>query len=93
MPDDSGKLTPADQEKFKKWLNDKTKNHSCPVCNSNNWALGEHLLSGMVYSGGNLIVGGPAYPLAFIVCNVCSHTRQFMAVPIGLLPGEGGGNG
>lgn len=92
MPDKDGKLTAEEGKKLRDWLQAKTKNYACPVCHTNAWSLGEHLLNGTVFVGGNLIVGGPAYPMAFTVCNNCAYTRTFMAVPIGLLP-KGDGNG
>lgn len=91
MPPTQGKLTQEDKAKVVSWLNEKAKSAHCPVCGVNDWTVGDDLLNGMVFSGGNLIVGGPAYPMAFIVCNNCAYTRQFMAIPIGLLPSEAEG--
>jgi hypothetical protein len=84
MPNADGKLTPAEIETFRLWLNQKQRNHNCEVCGENNWGLGEHLLHGQIFTGGGLVVGGTTYPQAFIVCNNCAHIRLFMAVPIGI---------
>lgn len=88
MQDSSGKLSQADKDKIVTWLKEKGKNHHCPVCSVNDWTVADNLLNGMVFSGGNFIVGGPSYPMAFIVCNNCAYTRHFMAVPMGIIPGE-----
>lgn len=90
MPGDDGVLTPAEKQTISKWLNEKSRNYFCPVCNSNNWAIGDHLLSGMVYHGGGLIIGGASYPQFFLVCQNCAYTRNFMAVPVlGLVKEKG----
>lgn len=81
-------LTQDEKQKIVAWLNEKGVNHSCPFCGQNNWSIGDHLLSGMVHTGGGLVIGGAAYPSAFTVCNNCAYTRQFMAVPIGIFQTE-----
>lgn len=84
MPDQQGKLTGPELEKIAKWLQDKARgDQSCPVCRTNAWAIAEQLVNGMpFYGGGSLIVGGPAYPIAMLVCQNCAHVRPFMAVPM-----------
>lgn len=92
MPEENGKLTQKDKTKIADWLNNKSKFHNCPSCGSNAWTLGDDLLNLMVYSGGNLVLGGPTYPVAFLVCNTCAYVRQYMAVPMGIIstsPSEG----
>ncbi|WP_269581217.1 hypothetical protein [Roseibium sp. Sym1] len=79
------KLSSQDKERVITWLNQKGKNHICPVCGENNWVVGDHLLNGMAFSGGKMILGGPSYPMVFILCSNCAYTRQFMAKPIGLV--------
>lgn len=86
MPDPNGKLTQADKAKFVAWMNDKAKHHQCPVCATNAWTIGDDLINAMPYTGAGFVIGGPSYPLAFLVCNNCAYTRHFMAVPIGILP-------
>ena len=85
MPDQNGKLTQADKDKFIAWMNKKAKAHHCPVCATNAWTIGDDLINALPYTGGSLVIGGPTYPLAFLVCNNCAYTRHFMAVPIGLI--------
>lgn len=85
MPDKNGKLTEADQKKAVDWLNSKTKFHNCPSCGENNWTVGPELLNFMPYTGGGLVIGGPTYPVAFIVCNSCAYIKQYMAIPMGII--------
>lgn len=82
MPDSGGKLTPEEKQKIIGWLNEKGKNHACPVCQENSWTLGEYLLGGMTYQGGSLVLGGVHYPQFFLTCSNCFFTRQFMATPV-----------
>ncbi len=82
MPDKDGKLTAAEKATVSAWLNTKGKNHNCPVCATNVWSIGDHLLFGMPFYGGGLRVGGAAYPQVFLVCTNCAYTRHFMAVPV-----------
>lgn len=88
MVDDNGALSADDKQKFLNWLNQKGRiNPACPVCGSNNWTVGDHLVQNTTYNpAAGLVVGGPSYPAALLVCNTCAFTRHFMAVPIGLLP-------
>lgn len=86
MEDGRGRLSAAQKEKFVAWLDEKGKDHACPVCKTNSWSIGEHLLNGFVHvPNAGLVLTGASYPMAFVVCNNCAYTRQFMAVPIGLL--------
>lgn len=88
MANSDGKLTKQDQDKVGAWLNEKGSHHACPVCQTNDWIVGEHLINNMAFSGGNLVVGGPTYPTAFVVCTNCAYVRQFMAVPLGITAQE-----
>ena len=88
MPDSTGKLSDDEKAAVVQWLQNKTKFHQCPSCGANNWSIGDHLVNITPYTGGSLIVGGMTYPVALIVCNVCAYVRQYMAVPMGLLPAE-----
>ena len=90
MSNNDGKLTTEERKKFATWLNERGKSHKCPVCERSDWGIGEHLLQGLIYlPNGNVSIGGPNYPQAFIVCNNCAYTRTFMAVQIGLIKNNG----
>jgi len=86
----SRELTEEQMEQFQSWLAERwTGTKECPICATNNWTLGSHLVSPTIYrSGGGLVIGGLAYPLAMIICSNCGYTNFFNAVLIGLVPGE-----
>lgn len=88
MPDKNGKLTADEKKKIVEWLDDKGRDHSCPVCKQNSWTVADHVMSGVVHTGGGITFGGASYPTVMIVCNNCAYTRQFMAVPVGLFTEE-----
>ena len=78
-------LSPADRTKIAAWLQSKSRNGHCPVCNTTSWTVGGHLLHGLVSSpDGGLTIGGSAYPMAMVVCDNCFYFRTFMALPMGL---------
>jgi|GEM_PF-3638881 len=86
MAEDETALSLEKRQKLVDWINRHSKNPHCPVCLSANWAVGEHLISGTVFSPrGGLMLGGVSYPQAFVVCQTCSYVRHFMALPIGLV--------
>ncbi|MGR3456092.1 hypothetical protein [Pseudooceanicola sp.] len=93
MPRGDGSLSKDEKQKVIDWVNEKGVHHNCPVCGSNNWGVGDHLLSGMPYMGGSIVAGGPSYPAAMLVCNNCAYTRHFMAVKIGLFSAGGSSDG
>ena len=82
-------LTPEQIQKISEWLATKSRNPTCPVCMTNQWTIGPHLLSGMIFSGGGLVIGGPSYPMVFMICNNCAYVRHFMAIPMGVISPEG----
>lgn len=84
---DTGALSQEEKQKFLNWLNEKGRmNPSCPVCGTNNWGVGDHIVQSLPFTPNGLVLGGTSYPSALLVCNNCAFTRSFMAVPIGLMP-------
>lgn len=82
----SSELTPDQKEKVLSWLNEKATNKNCSMCGQNNWTIGPDFVHLPVHTPGQMVLGGSTYPMVFIVCNNCSHTVSFMAVPLGILP-------
>jgi hypothetical protein len=89
LPAANSPLTPEQIQKFSTWLAIKSRNPTCPVCMTNQWTIGPHMLNGQIFSGAGLIIGGPSYPMVFMTCNNCSYVRHFMAVPIGIVSHTG----
>ena len=84
-PVDPSALSKSDRDKIVEWLRSKTKSGTCPVCQTQRWTVGAHLLHGQIATpGGGIIFGGGNYPLAFVVCDNCFYVRTFMAVPLEL---------
>ena len=84
MPDEGGRLTAEDRQAILKWLQAKGRNHDCPVCTSNKWMIGDHVIAGHVHASDPRAVGREAYPQVMLVCTNCAHVRYFMAVPMGV---------
>lgn len=84
MPNDNGKLSESDKRQIANWLNERARSNHCPSCGSNNWSMGDDLFNLMPYTGGGMIIGGPTYPVVFLVCNHCAYVRQYMAMPMGI---------
>lgn len=95
-------LTDKDKAEIVKWLTEKTGGkHPCNVCQADDWVLGDHLIAPPLSTmTGGVILGGPSYPSAILVCKNCGHTQFFNAIVMGLIKEptkegapEGGGNG
>ena len=84
MPDASGRLTPEDRNLVMHWLQSKGRNHDCPVCKTNRWMIGDHLVNGLVHAPDSRLPPRENYPQVVLVCSHCAYTRYFMAVPMGL---------
>ncbi|MFW5679095.1 MAG: hypothetical protein ACOC3D_02425 [Pseudomonadota bacterium] len=85
MPDTTGRLTAEDRQLILNWLKTKGRHHDCPVCGTNKWMIGDHLIAGRVHGLDPKTVAREQYPQVVLVCNNCAHTRYFMAVPLGLV--------
>ena len=83
-------LTTAQRERLRNWIESKSGGSTspCPICGTNNWGMGAHLLTGLRLSPGVTSLAAPQYPVALIHCTNCFYVQQFMAVPIGLLDTE-----
>ena len=81
-------LTSEDQEKIKKWLEQKSSSGlRCFVCGHQRWSIGN--LAAMTVSvdtqtGRMHYMQG--YPLVALLCDNCAHTIWFNANLIGLKP-------
>ncbi len=57
----------------------------CPVCNDNNWVIGD-IVASPVFRMGGFQIGGPTVPVVQVICGTCAYVRLFATVPIGLVP-------
>ena len=83
-------LDTAAKQRFVKWLNSRTNEHHCPVCQKNDWSVGDYFIHGVLFSPRQppSMAGGSAYPIVFLVCNHCAYIRQFMAIQAGIFPSD-----
>ncbi|MGR3315543.1 hypothetical protein [Roseovarius indicus] len=88
MTEEKEKLSKEQLETFAGWLKEKGIGHRCPVCNSNDWTLGDRLIRSEFFTPNVTTLGGPSMPMAFMLCNNCMYVRQFAAIPIGLVKAE-----
>jgi len=63
-----------------RWIKERCPNLKCEACNHNKWTLADDLVMSMPFTGGGLVIGGPSYPLAMLICNNCGNTKHFNAV-------------
>jgi hypothetical protein len=87
MPAPDGKLTGAEIEKIKSWV-DQHRKSPCPVCQNNLWTVGAVLTTpvNLVGPGPEFGVGlgGKIFPQAQVICVTCGHTQFFNAIVMGL---------
>lgn len=60
-----------------KWSKDKRK---CEMCNNENWALADELITQFPFSPSQVQIGGKSFPLMILTCNDCGNTKFINAV-------------
>ncbi len=87
MPDKDGKLSEADRQKISNWLNKRWRaQRNCTVCGTNNWSIGEHVVTtARLNNKGQILMSGAAYPYVMVICNYCANTMAFNAPMLGLV--------
>jgi hypothetical protein len=96
MADKDGKLSQEEKKVVVQWIarhQSATKN-LCPICNSDKWIIGDHLVQPLTLSGDKgIMLGGVGYPQVLLISDPCGYTRFFNAVLMGVAaaaPKEGG---
>jgi hypothetical protein len=81
-------LTQADQDKVKKWLEQKASSGlRCFVCGNQRWGIGEFAAMTVgIDTHTSRIHYMQGYPLVALICEYCAHTVWFNANVIGLRP-------
>jgi hypothetical protein len=83
---DPDSMTPGQREKAIAWLNEKWKgDHTCPICATNRWIVGESFLGSVIVSGSGGISIGKTYPNIGIICSNCFYTFLVNALLAGVL--------
>lgn len=76
----------VDAEKLINHLNEKWKNHPCPMCAANSWSLSDKVFELREYHGGNIVLGsGPIYPVMPVTCTNCGNTVMINAIISGAI--------
>jgi hypothetical protein len=88
MPLADGRLTDDEKQKILDWFTTRgSTDHRCPVCNHDNWDVGEHFVQPVTLGDKYMIqLSGYGYPQVMIICTQCAHTQFFNAVLMGLIP-------
>lgn len=58
---------------------------ACPVCGHIDWTVAPHILEIRPFAGGNMIVGGPIYPMVMFQCKTCGYGLMMNAMAMGVL--------
>lgn len=92
MPNDQGVLSESEKraivEKINRLWTGSAKN--CPICGSNEWIVGDHVVSSQIATAGaGIMMGGPTYPAVLLISKTCGYTLQFNAVILEVIKPEG----
>jgi hypothetical protein len=89
MLNEKGFLTPEEKEKFSKWIRTKNAdNLVCPVCNHQQWEVGDFIVAVPLYSRDFHL--SPSYPLIPLFCKNCAYTHLFNAIQAEILESAAG---
>ena len=72
-------------DNFVNSLNERKGNKQCPICQNNDWNIGDKLTELREYQGGDLHLGGQIYPLIVFTCKVCGYTLLYNAIIAGVI--------
>jgi hypothetical protein len=90
MADDQ--LSDAQQKQIIDWISSKVPLvGKCAVCHSRTFSIGNHLVTTPVFSPHGMMLGGPQYPFAMLVCDNCGNTQFLNAVRMGIVSNEKSG--
>lgn len=83
-------LDDTQKQQLVAFMNRTRKNHQCPRCHENNWAIDAIVQVAIQDVVGPMMFGGPVLPLAVLSCRVCAHTEFINLVLAGITPRVGG---
>lgn len=75
-----------DVSKTLEHLRVKWNNTSCPMCGTNDWSVAEEIFELREFQDGNLVAGGPLYPVIPVSCKNCGMSLMINAIVAGVLP-------
>jgi hypothetical protein len=88
MPNASGKLSEDEKVVVQTKINDLWRGSAknCPICGSNKWIIGDHVVEAPIITEGVRGFGAGAYPSVMLISEVCGYTIFFNAVILGVIP-------
>lgn len=69
------KLTAEQKKVFEDWVRQKMEHHSCHLCQSNRWKIGELVVIGSTDVMDDLAVSAPN--MVQLICQNCGHVLLF----------------
>ena len=86
---DPPSLSQETREKIKQYL-ERWRVPVCPLCGSDKWFIGEHLVQPFtVNRRGHLQAGGVTYPQVMVISEPCGYTMFINAVAVGVMTPSG----
>ena len=79
----SRELKPVNSDKMIRFLTEKWKGRSCPLCGTGNWNVQDMVFQLTAFSEGNMILGGPLIPVIPVSCDNCGNTILVNAIVAG----------
>lgn len=87
-------ITEEEKQRIIKVIEERGATFPCPRCGNNKLKLLHVYFDGAVQTGATgFVPGGPAIPVAVLVCIQCGYIMQHSLEILGLLPGQGGAEG
>lgn len=85
-------MTPKEKQKLADALGDRVgeeRRHLCPICGVDDWTMADELSTLSLQSTpGALVLGGPAIPVAIVVCRRCGFCALHSSRVLADLPDE-----
>ena len=76
---DDNKFTDEEQQAIRAWIRERLGELTCPLCNHNNWTLGD--VRGRIFGDP---ASGLGYPVVVLVCQRCAYTLTLNAIVMGI---------
>jgi hypothetical protein len=91
MPNAGGKLSDGEKTDIQVKINELWRGSAknCPICGSNQWFLGDHIVESPIITEGVRGFGAGAYPAVMLISRPCGYTLFFNAVILGVLSKPG----
>ncbi len=92
MPHADGKLSEDEKIKLRQKIDGLWRGSAknCPICGSNQWLIGEHVVESPIITEGVRGFGAGAYPSVMLISQPCGYTLYFNAVILGVIRKQGG---